>query len=44
MSLFVIGVVVFAAGCTGYALGLRKRMKSDPTLQGKGLRALFKNQ
>lgn len=44
MSLFLIGVVVFAVGTTGYAWGLRERMKSDPTLQGKGLKALFKKR
>ncbi len=42
MSLFLIGVAVFAAGSFGYARGLRQRMKSNPDLQGKGLKALFK--
>ncbi len=44
MPLLVIGVVVFAAGSFGYAWGLRERMKSDPNLQGKGLKVLLKKR
>ncbi|QNP92229.1 MULTISPECIES: hypothetical protein [Corynebacterium] len=41
MPLWLTAVVVFAGGSIGIANGLKKRMKNNPELQGKGLRALF---
>lgn len=41
MPLFVVFIVVLAGGSIGYALGLIKRMRDNPELQGKGLKVLF---
>ncbi|WP_221923400.1 hypothetical protein [Corynebacterium parakroppenstedtii] len=41
MPLFVVFIVVLAGGSIGYALGLIKRMRDNPELQGKGLKILF---